>query len=61
MASKAITAMTVTVETLVYIGPAGQESPLFGVLVPGQSYQAETAFAAYLVAQHPAFWRRPDA
>lgn len=60
MAKKTTPEATTTVP-IVYAGPVGHESPVFGVLVPGQTYQAETAFAAYLVKQHPAFWRRPDA
>lgn len=45
--------------TLVYIGPAGQESPTLGPLVAGQRYQIDAALAAYLCEQHPEYWTRP--
>lgn len=45
---------------ITYVGPVGQESPLFGALEPGQTYQADEAFAAYLVMTHPDFWQRAD-
>ena len=47
--------------TLVYVGPPGQESPTFGPLIPGESYQADEAFVAYLVTTHPDYWTRPSA
>lgn len=47
--------------TIIYIGPAGQVSPVFGPLGVGERYQATEAFAAYLVATHPDYWQRPAA
>lgn len=47
---------TVAIE---YLGPIGQESPLFGPLVAGERYQCDAELAAYLVRQHPDYWRRP--
>lgn len=46
---------------IVYIGPDKAESPVFGLLVVGQRYQAEATFAAYLLERHPDHWQRPDA
>ena len=47
--------------TLEWIGPAGQDSPVFGVLEPGERYQcADGEFAAYLCRQHPTYWRLPQ-
>ena len=47
--------------TLRYIGPRDAESPRYGPLVPGRCYQeADPAFAAYLVEQHPDHWTRAD-
>lgn len=43
--------------TLEYIGPLGQTSPFFGALDVGQRYQADPAFADYLVRVHPTHWR----
>ena len=44
--------------TLRYVGPEGQTSPVFGVLVPGRTYTtADATFAAYLVAKHPEYWQ----
>lgn len=45
---------------LEYCGPAGQESPSQGPLEPGAVYQWPAEMAAYLVAQHPTHWRRPQ-
>lgn len=46
---------------LEYIGPAGQESPVFGLLVVGQRYQADAVLGAYLLEHHTDYWKRPDA
>ncbi len=48
------------VETIEYIGPGGQSSPVFGDLVAGQRYQTDPAFATYLCEQHPDYWTRPS-
>ncbi len=46
---------------LEFVGPAVQESPLFGPLVPGERYRCEdAAFGEYLVTRHPDYWRRPS-
>jgi hypothetical protein len=47
-------------ETLDYIGPAGQTSPVLGLLSVGARFQVNALFAAYLVAQHPDVWTRPS-
>lgn len=45
--------------SIIYVGPAGSESPVFGPLEPGERYQCDEVFAAYLCTQHPTFWQRP--
>lgn len=45
--------------TVMYCGPLGQESPMFGPLEPGERYQCEAALAEYLVKRHPDYWKRP--
>lgn len=50
-------AATTASADLTYIGPPGQDSPVFGLLIAGQRYQADAAFAAYLVARHPEYWQ----
>jgi hypothetical protein len=43
--------------TLKYVGPHGAESPRYGALEPGRSYQESDAeFASYLTTQHPDHW-----
>ena len=43
--------------TITYVGPADAESPRYGQLVPGRSYQeSDPEFAAYLTTQHPDHW-----
>jgi hypothetical protein len=44
---------------LVYHGPSGQQSPLFGPLEVGQYYEADASFAAYLCLRHPEYWATP--
>ena len=46
--------------TLVYHGPSGQESSMFGRLEPGQYYEADASFAAYLCQRHPEYWAVPS-
>ena len=53
--------MTTSASTIIYVGPAGQDSPLFGSLVAGRRYQTDEAMASYLCAQHPTYWQRPPA
>jgi hypothetical protein len=44
--------------SLVYVGPPGQTSPVFGDLEPGRTYTtADATFAAYLAAKHPEYWQ----
>lgn len=44
---------------LIYVGPEGQTSPVFGELAPGRIYtMADATFAAYLAAKHPDYWQR---
>lgn len=49
--------MAETQSAIIYVGPPGQDSPTFGPLVAGRRYQTNATLAAYLVAQHPDFWR----
>lgn len=45
--------------TLRYVGPRDAESPRYGALEPGRSYQeSDPAFATYLVETHPDHWTR---
>lgn len=47
-----------TSASLTYVGPAGQTSPVFGVLEPGKLYTtADATFAAYLAEKHPDYWQ----
>lgn len=48
-------------DTIEYIGPAGQESPVLGPLSVGSRYQVNVTFAAYLLERHPDIWTRPSA
>ena len=54
------TALRKTV-TLLWTGPEGQVWPYLGetfVLVAGQRYQVDPAFAEYLCKAHPDCWQR---
>lgn len=47
--------------TLRYVGPPGQTSPVFGVLVPEQLYPtADADLAVYLATKHPDYWNLAD-
>lgn len=53
---------TIAPVSLTYVGPEGQTSPVFGALVPGNTYQtADADFAAYLATTHPDYWQRTTA
>ena len=42
---------------LVWVGPPGQESELFGPLVAGQRYQCAPDLGRYLSDTHPESWQ----
>ena len=47
---------------VVWIGPSGHTSPVFGALTPGQTYHTDDQdLARVLIEQNAAFWSAPAA